>query len=237
MLTPSTKRLAAGASVQQYGGKSAAYFGSARREILPLLPAHSRRVLDLGCGTGATLAWLKQIGRAAHTTGIEIFAPAAAEARTQADDVHLLDFENADLPEGTEPFDLVLCLDVLEHFVDPWCAVDRLVRRYLLEGGTIVVSVPNIRNYRVLASLGLRGRWEYVDEGTLDRTHLRFFTRRSALQLLEHPHLGTQRCLPTGIRPLSPKGILNTLTMGIFQEFFAFQYLVAAVKTTPAAAR
>ena len=230
MPTPTTERAAAGAGTQQYDDKSAAYFGSARREILPLLPAYSARVLELGCGTGVTLAWLRDIGRAGHTTGIEIHAPAAAQARSQADAVHHLDFENAELPDGTEAFDLVLCLDVLEHFVDPWRAVDRLARRYLRDGGTIVVSVPNIRNFRVLSSLVFLGRWDYVDQGTLDRTHLRFFTRRSARGLLAHPLLGAPRCLPTGIRRGSPKGLLDALTLGIFQEFFAFQYLVAAMK-------
>ena len=62
-------------------------------------------------------------------------------------------------------FGLILCLDVLEHFVDPWRAVDRLVREYLAEGGAILVSVPNVRHYSVLRPLVSQGGWNYTDRG------------------------------------------------------------------------
>lgn len=215
---------------QDYQDKGDAYFASARHDIELLLPAHSARALELGCGSGATLAWLKASGRATYTTGIEIFAAAAGQAAARVDAVHCLDFESGSLPLE-EPYDLVLCLDVLEHFVDPWRAVDRLVREQLRVGGTIVISVPNIRHYRVLAALVLRGRWDYADEGPLDRTHLRFFTRRSAIALLHHPQLGEARCVPTGFAPGSAKSLVNSLTLGVFRDFLAFHYLVAAVKT------
>jgi SAM-dependent methyltransferase len=217
--------------MQNYDNKTDAYFSSARRDILPLLPAHCARVLELGCGTGATLAWLKDSGRADFTVGIELFPAAAEQARALSDVVYCQDFERTPLPPDLVGFDLVLCLDVLEHLVDPWAAVDRLVREALAPGGTIIVSVPNVRHHSVLLPLALRGHWRYADAGPLDRTHLRFFTHESALQLLDHPQLDAPRCLRPGFAPGSAKAVLSALSFGTLREFLAFHYLVAAVKT------
>jgi SAM-dependent methyltransferase len=216
--------------MQDYHVKTPAYFAAARRDIEALLPPPAGRVLELGCGTGATLAWLKGSGRAATTVGIEIHPAAAEQARTSVDRVICQDFEHAAAPVDLGRFELILCLDVLEHLVDPWKTVDRLVRDHLAPGGTMLVSVPNVRHHSVLLPLALKGRWDYTDAGPLDRTHLRFFTHASALQLLEHPQLESVRCLRPGFTAGSAKAAFNALTLGLFQEFLAFHYLVSAVK-------
>jgi len=220
--------------VQDYSDKDERYFSGARREIEPLLPARAERVLELGCGTGATLAWLKSSGRARHATGVEIFAPAAERAREVADVAYCLDVERDPMPAGVGRVDLILCLDVLEHLVDPWAVVDRLVRQHLEVGGTLVVSLPNLRHHSVLSPLLLHGRWDYQDDGPMDRTHLRFFTRRTAVQLLTHPLLDAPRCLPTGFAPGTWKRRVDRLTLGLFTEFLAFHYLLSAVKARDA---
>jgi len=216
--------------MQDYSTKSASYFSGARCEIEPLLPGKVERVLDLGCGAGGTLGWLQATGRAIHTVGVELFLPAANQARQVADEVYCLDFEREPLPQDLGRFDLILCLDVLEHLVDPWGAVDRLVREQLGRGGTLLISVPNVRHHSVLLPLLLRGKWEYQDHGPLDRTHLRFFTRSSAVQMLVHPLLSAPRCIPTGFEPHSLKCHVDRMTCGIFREFLAFHYLLSAVK-------
>jgi len=216
--------------MQDYSTKSQTYFSGARREIEPLLPPKADRVLDLGCGSGGTLAWLKTTGRARHAVGIEIFPAAAQQARQVANEVLCLDFERDAISADLGRFDLILCLDVLEHLVDPWKAVDRLVRDFLDAGGTIIVSVPNVRHHSVLLPLALGGRWDYASQGLLDRTHLRFFTRDSALQLLEHPMLRAARCLRPGFDRGSAKSLFNAVSLGLFREFLAFHYVVAAVK-------
>jgi SAM-dependent methyltransferase len=102
--------------VQDYSAKASDYFSNARREIHPLLPRRSASVLEVGCGTGATLCWLKELGVAKHTTGIELFDSAAQLARDKVDEVYVGDAEKlvpAEFPP--ESFDLIVCLDVLEH--------------------------------------------------------------------------------------------------------------------------
>ena len=217
--------------MQSYSDKSGDYFAHARKEIQPLLPNNCGRVLEIGCGAGATLGWLRQQHHATHTVGIEIAETAADKARLFADEVHCLDFERQDLPGNEPKFDLILCLDVLEHMVDPWAVIDRLATRYLKTGGTLLVSLPNVRHYSVVLPLLLQGRWDYEDAGLLDRTHLRFFTKASAKKLLEHPSLGQVSCSATGFDGLTLKHLLNVLTFGIFQEFVTYQYFLSARQT------
>lgn len=216
--------------MQSYSTKSGDYFAHARREIEPLLPHECGRVLEIGCGSGATLGWLRQDHHAARTVGVEIAEEAAGKARGFADEVHCLDFERHDLPSGPQKFDLVLCLDVLEHMVDPWAVVGRLATQYLDVGGTLLVSLPNVRHYSVVLPLLFGGRWNYEDAGLLDRTHLRFFTKASAKALLAHPQFGQVTCTAAGFDDWSVKSTLNAMTLGVFQELVTYQYFLSASK-------
>jgi SAM-dependent methyltransferase len=160
------------------------YFDTARHEILPVLPAKVARLLDLGCGTGATVALVREARGVEWAGGVEIDAGAAQIAREVCDRVWIIDaarerFE-ADIPEAS--LDLVLALDVLEHLTDPWAMVRRL-SLLLAPGGRLVVSVPNVRNWKFLWRLAAHGDFSYTDAGILDRTHLRFFVRATAVEL------------------------------------------------------
>ncbi len=83
---------------------------------------------------------------------------------------------------GAQPFDAVVCADVLEHLARPEDLLAR-IHGWLRPGGTLFVSLPNVANVTVRAAL-LLGRFSYAERGILDRTHLRFYTRRSAEALL-----------------------------------------------------
>jgi len=213
-----------------YSDKHSGYFGNVRREIAPMLPPHAPRVLEVGCGSGATLQWLQQQGRCGRTVGIELFEAAGAIARSRVDELHVGNAETM-IPGLFEPasFDLVLCLDVLEHMNDPWAFVLQ-VQRLLKTGGTLVASIPNVRHLRVVLPLLLAGRWRYEESGILDRTHLRFFTQGSALALVSPPGLRVtqwQRRLPP---MLSKSGMANLLTLTLLRDLFTMGYLIAAQK-------
>jgi SAM-dependent methyltransferase len=223
-------RAAAGRTpAHTYDGKRDDYFGNVRREILPLLPASSARVLELGCGRGDTLAYLKREGRCAWAGGVELFPAAAAVARERLDWLLEGDAERLDISLEPESLDLVLCLDVLEHLVDPWAMLRRLVA-LLRPGGAVVASIPNVRHMHVVLPLLFRGRFEYADEGLLDRTHLRFFTRRSAVDLLEGAGLRVDLVRDTGLEPGTRSRVIDALTLSTFRPLFTVQYLLRAVK-------
>ncbi|NBT55035.1 MAG: class I SAM-dependent methyltransferase [Betaproteobacteria bacterium] len=216
--------------MQNYEAKSSAYFAHARKEIAPLLPPRCGRVLEVGCGSGATLAWLRASGRAEYSVGVEISSAAAESARSLVDEIYCLDFEKSGSSFAQPKFDVILCLDVLEHMVDPWRVVDQLVTDQLAPGGTLVMSLPNVRHYSVVLPLLLQGRWDYETAGLLDRTHLRFFTRRTALAMVSHPLLKGPRCLSAGFDWPSLKASVNFVTAGLFRDLLTYQYLLSAHK-------
>lgn len=157
------------------------YYASERRDLLALVPRDAKRVLDVGCGEGNTGRALKAQRPGIFVAGIEKEPPVAQIASAHLDDVQCIDLD-ADAVIFSAPFDCIICGDVIEHVKDP-DAVLRALRGVLVAGGVLLWSVPNVRHYTIIAGL-LLGEWEYQDSGILDRTHLRFFTLKSARTLL-----------------------------------------------------
>lgn len=201
------------------------YYSHIRGEIAQLLPATIGRVLEIGCGRGDTLAWLKSLGNTQSTYGIELFADSAEAARTKVDHVLCGDFEALTLPEDFSGFDVILCLDVLEHFVDPWKALAR-IDALLAPSGCIITSIPNVRYFRVVLPLLLQGRWQYENSGILDRTHLRFFTRQTAIELMTSSGLSLDAVSSTGLEKGRKTRYLNWATLGLCKPLFEYQYLI-----------
>jgi len=199
------------------------YFSHERAEIAPLLPATASRVLEIGCGAGATLAWLKKTRYPdAHTTGVEGFPSMEAILRRNADEVLIANLEQPLPPLGR--YDLILALDVLEHLSQPQAVLDALVER-LAPGGSVIVSVPNVAHVAVAADLLFRRRFRYVEEGILDATHLRFFTEESALALMRNAGLRVERGVINGLHARRYRWVDN-LTLGLFRHSFVSQYVM-----------
>jgi O-antigen biosynthesis protein len=160
----------------------ASYYDNERPEVRTAVPASARRIVDVGCANGRLGARLKAERPGIEVRGIEVVAEAAQRARSVLDDaIHAA--AETELPEHWPAPDCVIFADVLEHLVDPW-AVVRTWRTRLAARGTLVVTIPNVLHRSVVFGV-LRGRWDYASEGILDRTHLRFFTRETALALIE----------------------------------------------------
>ncbi len=200
------------------------YYHHVRAEIAPLLPAAASRIVDVGCGAGATLAWLGRRYPAAHTIGLEGNPAVADELRGNAREVHILDL-NRDDPDLGAP-DLILFLDVLEHLPDPAETLRRLTAR-LAPGGTVIVSVPNVAHWSVALPLLFRGEFTYRDKGILDRTHLRFFVQSSALDLVSDAGLVADRGLIAGVRGLKGR-LADALTLGQLRRRLAEQFIIRA---------
>lgn len=201
------------------------YYGNPRAEMLPFVPAGVQRVLELGCGSGAFGAALKRSG-VREVVGIEQVPSAAEAARARLDRVLVADVERdeLDLPAGA--FDCLVCNDVLEHLVDPWAALKKL-RGLLRPGGALVVSLPNVRFHKVVRHLIWPGQWRYEDDGVLDRTHLRFFTREGARELVESAGFAIERV--EGINPTSfPLWMraINGVTLGALDDMHYLQFAI-----------
>jgi 2-polyprenyl-3-methyl-5-hydroxy-6-metoxy-1,4-benzoquinol methylase len=152
----------------------------------------TQRVLEIGCGTGNTLAYLKKNGLAAYVEGIEKELQCVEALNPLVDKLTNADVEQLGFTEN-EKFDTVLLLDILEHLVDPYKLLQQ-VTRLIKPKGQIIISIPNIRNLKILKALIVNGTWTYQDTGILDRTHLRFFTKKSFLEGVREKRIAIEMC-------------------------------------------
>ena len=163
------------------------------------------KVLDVGCGFATTSAEIQRLSN--EVTGIDASEAAITVARERIAEVIAADLEDGAAVAralGDRRFDVIVFADVLEHLPRP-LPVLREYLRYLAPGGSVIVSLPNVGLWSVRLQL-LAGRFEYEDAGVLDRTHFRFFTRRTARKLLEEAGLTIVRKTynPGLVRPFVP---------------------------------
>jgi SAM-dependent methyltransferase len=205
-----------------------------RREIWHLIPEAAQRILDVGCAHGYLGRAIKA-ARPCEIVGVELNEKSAQEAALHLDKVHCENVETFKLPYPQGYFDCIIMADLLEHLVNPWKVLTEY-SAYLAEDGVLIASLPNVRHYRVVGQLIL-GRWDYKESGILDSTHLRFFTLKSILDLLDL----------AGLEPLTIERIyrarpiaklLNWLCFNRLEAFLAQQYvLVAKRKDEPSLQR
>jgi 2-polyprenyl-3-methyl-5-hydroxy-6-metoxy-1,4-benzoquinol methylase len=209
---------------------SAEYYRHSRTDIVSHISHGSERVLDVGCAEGLLGAMLKQQGRAKEVIGIELFPAAANVARLVLDRVICGDIESVDLKSHgllDSSFDYILCADVLEHLNNPEIVLSKLVK-LLKPDGKFIISLPNVRHWSVLFPLLFKGEWKCQPQGILDRTHLRFFTRTSAVELLYKSGLKVRECMPLMYRKIDRIGRL--VSLGLLQDFVAVQWLIITSK-------
>lgn len=207
------------------------YEESIRREMLPFVPDNSKSILDVGCSVGNFGEILKN-ERGADVWGVEPDAEAARLAAGRLDRVLCSYFDlNLDI-EGRR-FDCIVFNDVLEHMVDPYSALD-LARNLLTPDGVVVASIPNVRYFGNMWLLLVHGSWEYTDVGILDRTHLRFFTKKSINSMFcDH---GYRIDTLEGINPVEDHEpwfatkfqVLNMLSFSAIRDMRWLQFAVVA---------
>ncbi len=162
---------------------------------------------------------------ATELVGVEIVDDVAREADARYDEVFAGAIEDA-LPTLRGPFNTILCLDVLEHLVDPGTVLDGLAM-LAAPGARLQVSVPNARHVQLTYDLLVRGTFGYADWGHRDRTHLRWFTRADLVALVQ---AHGWKVTSTGHPPLGRTARLDRATGGRAAEFFANQWYASAVR-------
>ncbi len=195
------------------------------------------RILDIGCASGFLREFLPSSDF--YLIGVERDPDLAEKARQQYDEVYPADLTQAFILPIQPPNAIVLA-DVLEHLPDPETVLIGLLQRYTKPGTPVIISLPNVAHLYVRLNL-LLGRFEYSDRGILDRTHLRFFTLRTAQQLcancgvriqsvgvtpvplpLVHPIFGEKQ-------PLFPIHQFNAFLASTFKGLLAFQFILRGV--------
>ncbi len=203
------------------------YHALVRTGVVPMVPKLGGTLLDVGGGIGATAAHLKELGNVERAGVVDLVADTSSEVDLdfrRAGDLENPDFLNEVIAEEG-PFKVVLCLDILEHLVDPWSVVAQL-HKGLAPGGVIVASIPNIRFYKASLPLLFRNDWTLKDSGILDRTHLRFFVRSTAIELMTSSGLELEEVAPTFATWSRKIRMFRALTFGVLNSFTDAQYII-----------
>ncbi|TRD15282.1 methyltransferase domain-containing protein [Palleronia caenipelagi] len=164
------------------------YYSSVNATLVDLSDPTARIVVELGCGEGAAAKVLKCSNPNRRFIGIEFMPGPAAKARAVFDTVIEGNVEDAttfsalDAALGEDRIDLLVIGDVLEHLHEPWSVMSAFHKR-MSERGRMVLSLPNVSHWSLIFRQ-LQGDWTYSDSGLLDRTHLRYFTKKTGQDML-----------------------------------------------------
>ncbi len=194
----------------------------AHQKMLGLV-GKNKRILEVGCGSGFVSERLQRNGCA--VTAIELDRKSAERAKRFCEKVLVRDVEKMGLGLKPNSFDAILFGDVLEHLQNPAKVLVGL-KRFLRPSGRIVVSIPNLANWKIRLGL-LFGKFDYADEGILDKTHLHFFTRKTARELLEG--CGYE-IVQSDFVPSFPFPFFKSVFARLNPNAFAFQFIFAARK-------
>lgn len=151
------------------------YFKGYRTELRPFIPQNAKKILEIGCGEGG---FRTNFGDDVEYWGVE---PNSGVAFVSKEKFYKVlngvydDVEN-ELPDHY--FDLIVCNDVIEHMIDHDAFFEK-IKNKMKPDGKMLMSIPNVRYITNLIKLLIKQDWEYKDFGILDRTHLRFFTKKS----------------------------------------------------------
>ena len=185
-----------------------------------------KKVLDVGCAYG-NLAEVMS-ANTCEVVGVEISPKAGKSAQKYCKEVFIGDVESIELSSDyINYFDYIIFADILEHLKNPLKVLEKF-KKYLKDDGCVVISLPNITNWRMRLKI-LFGNFEYKDTGVLDNSHIRFFNEKSAKKLLYESGYEIIKFDLTGLE--SPIGTKIIHKIGTLRpNLFAYQFLIIAKK-------
>lgn len=141
------------------------------------------KLLDIGCGDGTLGYYAKTKYKEVY--GVDISEKALDIAKNRGVITFKVDLNKDRLPFPDDYFDAVTCLDVLEHVIDPRILIKE-IRRVLKRRGILIISTPNIRYWKYILTLVLRGKFPKTSTDTelWDGGHLHYFTFKDVEDLL-----------------------------------------------------
>jgi 2-polyprenyl-3-methyl-5-hydroxy-6-metoxy-1,4-benzoquinol methylase len=154
-------------------------------DLLAIIPRNASRIVEVGCSSGALAKAYRQQSPGCEYIGIEVDPDYAHVARSSCTRVIVDNIEKMDdeVFRTLFPSDCWVFADVLEHLYDPWAVLRRL-RQSLATGASVVACIPNAQHWSFQARLN-SGMLQYEDEGLLDRTHIRWFTKTTIGELFQ----------------------------------------------------
>ena len=187
-------------------------------------PESARRILDVGCGSGALGASIRQRSPAT-VTGITFSSEEAAIASKRLDKVCVEDL-NAFDPGALGVFDVILCSHVLEHLHHPERLLS-LLRKCIAPGGILIVALPNVLFWKQRLEF-LFGRFQYSEGGIMDGTHYRFYDWKEAAELIRRGGYKIKEAAASGHFPFARwlgGGSVDRAAARLWPGLFGFQFV------------
>jgi 2-polyprenyl-6-hydroxyphenyl methylase / 3-demethylubiquinone-9 3-methyltransferase len=180
-------------------------------------PLEGKSALDVGCGAGLLAEPLARLGAA--VTGLDASPELIAVARAHADARGLvIDYRAGDVAELAGQFDLITCMEVIEHVADPAAFVNALARR-LAPGGLLILSTPNATGWSKLLMITVGEGLGRIPKGTHDFAKFIIPERMKVL------------LADAGLKCLDVEGIAWSPTRGLhLSDDVRLNYLVSAIR-------
>lgn len=212
---------------EYYKKENQVYFKNSRPEMLEFLPDSFSTVLDIGCGEGDLLMSIIHKHPNVEAWGVEPFADLSIEYQSKLKKLIKNSVENAIVELPDNYFDVIYMNDVLEHLIDPEGVLLKLKSK-LTQNGLIITSIPNMRYIRNLKHLIWDKNFEYEDFGIRDKTHLRFFTRKSIITMFNR--LGYEIVKIEGINKDIKSTLIKVFSLGTLSDTVYLQYCTVVKK-------
>ncbi|MFH1282170.1 MAG: class I SAM-dependent methyltransferase [bacterium] len=200
------------------------YYQQNRNEMLKFIPAEYTRVLEIGCAEGEFISFLKNDS---EKWGVELNVESASRAKNKFNKLLIGDYFAVKDQLPDDYFDLIICNDIIEHFIDH----DKFlasIKSKLRSRGFFVASLPNVRYYKNLYNLLIKKDWQYEEYGVLDSTHLRFFTIKSIRQTFEKHGFVLEMAAgvnkPKSVKTAILFALINILTLGYYSDIQFLQF-------------
>jgi hypothetical protein len=154
-------------------------------DLLGIIPKDLKRIIEVGSSSGALARAYRNINPTCEYIGIEIDQSYAEISKRFCTEAICGNIENLEDEVFIKlfPSDCWIFGDALEHLYDPWAVLSR-IRKYISKTSQIVACIPNAQHWSLQASLNC-GQFRYQDQGLMDRTHIRWFTRTTIIELFE----------------------------------------------------
>jgi 2-polyprenyl-3-methyl-5-hydroxy-6-metoxy-1,4-benzoquinol methylase len=166
-----------------YQNKDDGYYKNLRPEMLSLLPTNAKKILDVGCADASFAETVKKKNNA-EVWGIEFMPEIAKKGVSKIDKILIGTIEETISQIPKNYFDVIYFNDVLEHLLDPYNLLEK-IKQHLTKDGVVISSIPNVRHHKTFMKLVFKKEWTYESHGILDKTHFRFFTKKSIQSMYE----------------------------------------------------
>jgi 2-polyprenyl-3-methyl-5-hydroxy-6-metoxy-1,4-benzoquinol methylase len=203
-----------------------------RHDILKYIEGEGNVIMDVGCANGVNGKYLIDNKNASEVYGIEYDPDMAAVATLKYTKVFQGNLDNSEflkeIISNTTMCDYILFGDVLEHLNKPEIVLKELVKKLKCDG-KVIISIPNVAHLETFIQIFIKGTWPKNSRGIFDETHLRWFTRKDAIQLIKKSGLDVikyERKFRARDAIGSKFNLLYYLLKYLNRDWLTFQYII-----------